>query len=312
LLALLIAHNALASGFYHPNDVAAASQRFAEAQSQLMAPLEGRQQQARELSNALRSYREGLDALGGQAPQAQREHLEQLEADYLRRFEALQRFADTLVDDFDAAFSASMERALAAHPGAAACVREVAVGPRVPGMAGRTQRNPECTGSDLNAAVAAAIDADEQLAAALPGVLGRPWPELSLPATPQAPVGGEGRYLHVQALLTAGAGAALRAIDRDDDDERMAIEARLEDGADAAEVAQLQKMGEQIAASTASKRAALAHPILEASNKALAKRGEPVGWCVQPERLGGCVGDDASAELVPALLADKKVAKALP
>ena len=306
--------SALAAGFYHPNDVAAASETFGSAQSELLGPLETRQKTARALSNALRSYREGLDALGA-APADQVSRLEALEADYHRQFDGLQTFADQLVGDFDAAFTDALGRALAAHPGAMECVAEVAVGPRVPGMGGRTQKNPECQGDDLNAAVAAAIDADAELKAALPGIVGRPWPSLGVTPQPLPTIGDGSRYVHLQELLTKGAGAAMRAIDRDDDDARMAIEAELEDGADAAELARLESTGNQISAATAAKRAALAAPILAAATKVLdkaAKKGEATAWCVQPAALGGCEGTDASTEVVQLLLSDKGVTKALP
>ena len=306
--------SALAAGFYHPNDVAAASTTFAAAQEQLLAPLDERQTATRGLSNALRSYREGIDAMGT-VPDAHTARLEQLEVTYNRQFDALQTFADDLVGDFDAAFTAALQRALAAHPGAQECVREVAVGPRVPGMGGRTQKNPECQGDDLNAAVAAAIDADAELKAALPGIVGRPWPSLGVTPQPLPTIGDGSRYVHLQELLTKGAGAAMRAIDRDDDDARMAIEAELEDGADAAELARLESTGNQISAATAAKRAALAAPILAAATKVLdkaAKKGEATAWCVQPAALGGCEGTDASTEVVQLLLSDKGVTKALP
>lgn len=311
---LTLATATAADGFYHPGDVAAASTRFAEAQGQLLAPLEARQATARQLSTALRSYREGLDALGTAAPADQVARLEALEQTYLRRFEALQQFADGLVGDFDDAFTAALDRATGGAD-LQVCAAEIAVGPKVPGMGGRTQANPACQGEARNTALAAAIDADPALAEALPGILGRPWPELALDVAPQPPVGAGERHVHLQALLEAGAGKALRTIDRDDDDARMAIEAELEDGADADELRALTATGEGIAAQTAARRAALAAPIVEAADKALAKWGAKEGataWCVQPAPLGGCSGTDATAELVPRLVADKKVAKALP
>jgi hypothetical protein len=306
---------AFAGGFYHPADVAAASARFGEAQGQLMGPLEERQGAARTVSGALRSYREGLDLLGDRAPVAHHERLDELEGQYLRQFEALQRFADSLIGDFDGAFTAALDRALVAHPDAAVCAREIAVGPKVPGLGGRTQANPACAGDDLNATLAAAIDADAALIAALGPVLGRRWPELGVDRSTMAVVGEGERYVHVQRLISAGAGNALRAIEREDDEARVHIEASLEDGADAAELQRLQGDGSLIAANTASKRAALAKPVLDASDAALAKWGASegaVGWCAQPDVLGGCAGVDQTEALVPRLLEHKKVLKALP
>jgi len=312
--ALALVAPALAGGFYHPDDVAASSKRFAEAQSQLLAPLEERQGAARTLSAALRHYREGLDLLGDRAPAEQIRRVQELETAYLRQFDNLQDFADTLVGDFDAAFTGAMERALAAHEGATACRAKVAVGPKVPGMAGRVQDNPECQGENLNAQVAAAIDADAELATALPGIVGRSWPNLGLEPQAMDAIGNGQRFVQVRQLMVAAASDQLRAIDRADDEARVRIDASLEDGADAAELKSLEADGQQIAAVTRSKRAALAAPVLEASEAALAKWAKTDGataWCAQPQPLGGCLGDDVSRELIDRLLADKKVSKAL-
>jgi hypothetical protein len=312
-LALLVP--AFAGGFYHPNDVAGQSLRFAEAQSRLTAPLEERQGAARTLSAALRSNREGLDLLGDRAPAEQIRRLQDAETAYLRQFNQLQTFADSLIGDFDDTLTAALDRALQAHPGATKCVAEIAVGPRVPGMAGRTQANPECTGENLNAALAAAIDADPILAGALPAVVDRPWPNLGIDAASVDAVGTGSRYVHVQALIRAGANDALRRIEQADDDARVSIDAALEDGADAAELKALEGSGHDIASATRNQRAALAGPVLAAADVALskwAKSDGPTAWCAQPQVLGGCVGTDATAALLDKLLADKKVQKALP
>ncbi len=314
-LLLALTASALAGGFYHPDDVAAASQRFAEAQTQLSGPLEERQGAARTLSAALRQYREGLDLLGDRAPAEQIRRLQEMETDYLRQFNALQVFADDLIMDFDGAFTSALERALAAHPDATECQARIAVGPRVPGMAGRTQDNPACEGPNLNEAIGKAIDADAELATALPGIVGRSWPNLGLEPQAVDAVGNGQRYVSVRNLMVAGAADALRAIDRADDDARVAIDAALEDGADAAELKQLEAQGQQVAADTRAKRSALAAPVLVAAEAALAKWGKTDGataWCAQPRPLGACLGDDVSGELIDRLLADKKVGKALP
>lgn len=315
LAVLVLALPAFAGGFYHPDDVAAASTRFAEAQTQLMAPLDERQGAARTLSAALREYREGLDLLGDRAPAEQIRRLQEMETDYLRQFDRLQGFADTLVGDFDTAFTGSMERALASHEGAVECRAKVAVGPRVPGMASREQDNPACTGDNLNAAIAAALDADAELAGALPGIVGRTWPNLGLEPVAVDAVGNGQRFVSVRSLMVAGAADALRAIDRADDEARVPIDASLEDGADAAELKALEAQGQAVAATTRARRAELAAPVLAAADAALAKWGKSEGataWCAQPKPLGACLGDDLSRELIDRLLADKKVAKALP
>jgi hypothetical protein len=57
----------------------------------------------------------------------------------------------------------------------------------------------------------------------------------------------------------------------------------------------------------------LAGPILEACAGVLAKRKEgSASWCANPVALGGCQGQDVTDALVPELLGEKKIQKALP
>jgi hypothetical protein len=174
--------------------------------------------------------------------------------------------------------------------------------------------NPDCQGEDLNAALAAAVDADAALEATITEILGRPWPEIGLDAAPQAPVGGDARWIEVRDLMMAGARSALQRIDQRDDDARGKIEAAIEQGGSVEELRRLTPEADRIEAETAAARAALAAPILAVAEARMAKKwgGEPAtGWCANPGPLGGCTGEDASRALVSRLLEDSKVARAL-
>lgn len=317
LLALISTAFAAPVGYWHPQDLAAQSQLFARANDAAAATWEQLSRRSDSYARALRDHREALDLLGDRAPAAERERLAALEKEFNRQQAVVGAFAETFIEDFDAEFSAAVGRARAAMGGTIVeCQGTVADGPQVPGLRPRTRPNPDCQGEDLNRDLAAKIDADPQLAAALDEMLALEWPSLELEATPVPPVGQGSRHVPVLALMRQGAGPTLRAIDQADDRARMPLEAAIEEGATpdqlAAKVADARKITEQ----TAARRAELAAPVLAAAEGVLAKaqkKGEPAtAWCAQPQILGGCTGDDAGSTLVPHLLAQKKVKKALP
>jgi hypothetical protein len=302
-------------GFWHPDDLAPRSELFVSSSERLQQPFEDRSGQAESLANALREYREGLDLLGDRAPAAERDRLEALEKEFQRQHAVLQDFADRLVADYDQAFTTAVERAVKAKGEVVECQATIRSGPALPGVPSREQKNPDCQGEDLNAALAATVDADAALKAAVEEVLARPWPELGLASEAQAPVGGGERWIAVRDLLLAGARPKLQQIEAADDEARMKIDAAIEGGATVEELKALEPEAERIEQETAAKRAALAAPVLAAAEGRMAKKwaGEPAtGWCANPVALGGCTGEDASRVLVARLLEDKKVAKSFP
>lgn len=314
LLALVsAAFAAPVQGYWHPADLVAESKRFAEANRAAGGAYEAAARGSVALARALNDYREALDLLGGAAPPLEYERLDILEQSFHRQHAVAQAFADTLIEDFDHVFSAARERAVA-DLGATVvtCEREIPDGPRVPGMRPRTRKNPECVGADLNAAIAAKMDEDPVLDTALAEILAIPWPTTQLPVEAMRLEGDAGQFIDVHTLFRTGAGVALGRIARDDDDARMPFEAAIEAGADVAALKTQVDAARQITLATAAKRAALAAPVLDAARASLTKSRAPAtGWCAQPAILGGCVGEDVTEAMVPKLLADKKVAKAI-
>ena len=191
------------AGFYHPNDIAQASERMAAASETMTSVADERSRTLRKLATALQHYRESLELLGVRAPATDWARLDELETRFHREEATLQGFADDLVGNFDQAMVDAMDRALASHEGAVRCEATIPVegGPRVPGMAPRSKPNPDCTGPNLNADIAAAMDADEELGAALDEILGQDWPVITVEPTAMAPAGEGmgGRYVSVRA-----------------------------------------------------------------------------------------------------------------
>lgn len=302
------------SAHWHPDDLAPLSSVFLSTSERLQQPFGEREADLGRLATALRQYREALDLLGDAATAEERSRLDALEKDFAKQRTILSQFADQVVTDYDTAFMTAVQRALLARGGEIEeCPDEIAEGPAMPGMAGRTKKNTACHGPSINADLAQTVDSDPSLKASLDEILARSWPSVSIPSRPQAPVPESDRYLSVSALFAAGARDRLTAIDREDDNARLKIEAALEDGASAAEIKALEAEANQIEAATAAKRAALASGVLSVMRARIDKKwiSEPsTGLCANPALLGGCTGEDASKELVSRLMQDKKVLKA--
>ncbi len=305
------------TGHYHPDEIAMASERFLSASERLQQPFQAQSRAAQSGASALRQLEAALDLLGERAPASEVERYDALKHDYNRQFAVLQQFADEVVSDFDDAFTAGMERAIVEWGGEAIeCRSEIASGPRVPGMSVRTQPNPDCAGEALSAQLATVLDGDTSLGAQVDAILSRTWPEVTLPSEPQAPIGAGDRWVSVLDLMTAGARDALLQIDNVDDQARVSLEARIEQGASTEELKTLTAEADRISAQTTESRQALAAPVLAVAEVLLQKwasKGDPTtAWCANPSAFGGCSGTDASRELVGRLIDDKKLAKVFP
>jgi hypothetical protein len=311
----LFAALALAGGTYDPDDVAARSSLFAKASDVAGTTFQDRSETASALAAALRRYETSLDLLGARAPAAERERRAAIRTAFNREFAVLQAFSDTMMDDFDAEFRAAVQRAVKGLGDVKECKREIPDGRPLPGLPARTKPNPDCGGEDLSPRIADAIDGDPKLQRAIDEILRLEWPKLTVPSQAMAVIGGGDRWVEPYALVAKAAPKNLRAIDQADEDAREAFAAAIEAGSPKEELARLKDDADRVTAATAARRSALAEPLLAASGAALAKwrkKEAASGWCANPTFLGGCVGADATAELVPRLLADAKVARAIP
>jgi len=302
-------------GYYHPDDIAAASRQFSASSAQMEAPVAALEQALDAQATALNAYREALDLLGPRANSAERARLAALEVAFHRQHAAAQRAVDALVTGFDAAFSASMDRALAGlGMRLTVCAAEVADGRPLPGIRPRMKANPDCVGEGVSARVAASMDNDPALAAALRPLLSDAALTVTpLPVAPQAVVGGGDQWIDLARCAGALARERLLAIDRADDEARDALDATLEQNPAAAGSAEVRAQGEAIAQATAAQRAAVGGPLLAAADKLLAKRtkdGIPPGWCANPALFGGCTGREVTGDWLSPLTTDPAVLRA--
>ena len=288
LISWMIVSAFAADGYYDTASVAASSEVFTEANT-LQSQYADASARSSAIARALDDYQVALSLLGDDAPPDQQAHLDALTAQYAQEHAVLQRFVSGLVDDFDQTFTASMDRAIAAMDGTIVeCEGQVAVGRQLPGMPVRTEANPDCTGEDLNASIAAAMDADPALRPAVTSLMATPWPVLTVPEAPQAATVGD-RAVPVARELAAD---TLRRVARAEEEARLPIEAAVEDGTDPAEEERLRAEVARIEAQIAAHYRELFAPVQEQADKRFAKlgkrSGETVGWCANPAFFGGC------------------------
>jgi hypothetical protein len=221
---------------------------------------------------------------------------------------AAQAQVDQVQDGYVQAFEAALARAL---PGLSAGreVRECFGGT---GMAALMARRTPCAGDDLSPALAASMDADPALQAEIARIAALPWPELTLPSQAQPVValtGSEG-FIELAPLARAIAGERLE-LRADAFDRAVAPLMDQIDAGDAEALAQARGARESWERGLAAEGQVLLPLLEEALGRLKKGAGASVGLCPNPSALGGCEGQDRTAELLPLLAADKKLAKAI-
>lgn len=301
---LLLCGSAVAaeSGYYHPDDVARVSVAFKGASESMAPAFEERMAQVTRTGGALMDLEVGVGMLGDGASDALRAYVSDTRRTAIGESMRLQRHADLLTEDYSRVFGAAFERALPGVTKGVAARECKASG--VAAMVGRTQ----CTGTDLNPALAAAIDADATLKRELADIASVEWPSLSAFSSAQGAVAltGTARWVDGAALARAFAGERIKAAR----DAATTVAERAEDGeATASDVtAATAAWQAQLARDGAALRAAVTESLARG-----ARKGGPVdvAWCPNPRALGGCSGDDATRDVVTALKEDPKFLKAV-
>jgi len=309
---------ALAGGFYSPSDTAGQSSLYQESATVASAKAEALEQASQSLAAALNQYEEGLDLLGLES--TDRAHFKDVRKKYNRQFAVATAFVHTLLEDFDTEFSGALQRALSQHRDALVCAATRPVGGRaLPGIRTRFEANPACTGDNLNAALANAMDDDPTLQDAVREMLALPWPVVDRPSTPQPVVGNGGlwisaRLFHELPGLTFP--GPLQLILEEDEAAREALFANGLEALTTDDKKGSLARAQAITTATTGKRHQFAQPVLAAVlliNAKRIKKGQiAYTWCPTPRLLGGCVGDDISPDALQALLEDKRLQKALP
>ena len=182
--------------FYHPDDIAAKSAQFAAASDAVGPRYEAGDKQVEQLGKATGRLEVGTALLGAKAsPELQTwtsDTRRQLTGQYMR----LQKHVELIGDDFSHVFGAALSRVLptvAAGKDAKECAAS--------GVAAMMHRT-DCSGEDLNKALAEAIDKDTQLQKDLKDILSVEWPTVAIPPQAQAVVAvtGSERWVSIWAV----------------------------------------------------------------------------------------------------------------
>ncbi len=294
--------------WYDPDAVAAGSELFVALASEMGPWYEDLQNQMTRTSLAL----EGLDAAAllaaNHADDALGTYSQGLRKQAAHQYLQVQRFADVLAEDTEATFGGALERAVAtlgvtAEPCQA---RSGAVMGPMRGMGG----SGGCEGEDVSADLAALMDQDPALRAAVTEIQGLDWPGFAVEGAPQPIIAltGTDRYVQLDAAAKALIQDRLDTLEMALEDQLAPLEDQLTEGAEGGEAALAQ--AQAFRADYEAAVAAEGDRLLVALTAGLKK--EPgVGVCANPAALGGCAGTDVTAELLPVLQEHKKVQKAL-
>ena len=305
---LLGAALAASPAFYDPDQVAGASALFKSATDEVGPRYLAIEGQLRKLSPAVEDLELATALAHDSVGKAGLAWATETRTAAVQARISAQAQVDQVQDGCVQAFEAALARAL---PGLSAG-REVKECFGGTGMAALMARRTPCAGDDLSPALAASMDADPALKAEIARIAALPWPELTLPTQAQPVValtGSEG-FIELAPLARAIAGERLErradAFDR-------AVAPLMDDidAGDAEALATARQARQSWERGLASEGLVLLPLLEEALGRMKKGAGASVGLCTNPAALGGCEGRDRTAELLPLLAADKKLAKAV-
>lgn len=312
LLLLVLAPPAVAGAappaWYQPDLVAEQSATFRAASAEIGPRYQAIEDELRRLSGPIEELSLGA-ALAGDALSADsRIYVGRTRTAAVAARIQAQKHVNLVQEDYGRAFGDALDRALG-EVGRGYTVEECKGGGSMASMMGQGR---SCPGEDLNAALARALDRDSVLAREIASVNAVPWPTVEVQGAPQPVLAltGDASWFQLGALAQAIWADRLEA--RSDDLDRLL--APLEDLIAAGDKAALSAATEHRAAYDSALAAdgqvllALVQATLEKNSK---KGGADVGACVNPVALGGCPGQDRSAELIALLRADRRLTRGL-
>lgn len=302
MIALIAAAMAGEAAYYHPDDVAKASALFGKVAESMGPAFEERQGKIEGVGEALAQLELGVGLLGKAAPAELRAWSESTRRKIVGEKLRLQKHVDLLQDDYGRVFGDALKRALPTVSKGYTVTECGATG--VYAMMGKTN----CKGVNLNPPLAAALDADAGLQKELASIASVEWPSFDVPSQPQSVVAltGTTRWVQGGALAQAFLAAPIKA--RQDTLEA-ALDKLAPDELGAADLnaalALKQTYLDGLGTDGEAFRAALSSALGRAKKTAPAE----VGWCANPVALGGCPGEDVTAQVKSLLEGDKRFAK---
>ncbi|MFH1464530.1 MAG: hypothetical protein ABIO70_09090 [Pseudomonadota bacterium] len=298
--------------YYHPDHVGPHSALFQRSSAVMAEKFDTVQGAMARVSPSLVALDLEAALVSRRAPEEYRRYAEELRRESNGQMHRVQAFVDTMVEDFEVTFKAAMGRALPQVSEGYQLVECAATG--IHAMLGRTQ----CAGEDLNPALAKAMDRDPALAAALAEIEGLTWPAFTVTGRPQPvlPLTGVGSYLRVDALADALVASQIAAARARLDEALEPVQAAMEEGETPAERKAALDRALQLRDLYDRELGLVGDELITAVEGSLVRlenKGVPpaLGLCANPVGFGGCTGNDVTEQVLPLLLADKKLIKAL-
>jgi hypothetical protein len=314
MLLILVANlTAAEPGFYDPNRVAAASAQFARYAEVLQPNFETMQNALIRAGNDVEELDLGVSLMGDRASKDLLAYRADLRKQYARQGLEAATFSDWIQDASTQVFMSALEIAIA---DLADTYDVTECSPASGGIAsmtgpGASGGSRSCDGTDLNAQLAASMDANPSLVGVVDQLLAEEWPTVGLSGAEQKPVKltGKDGYVRLAPLVQALAGDQITKLDDDLDRSLGDLDRDLQGSEDDARAAL--ERGEALRVTYESELAALGETVLGAIEKPLDKAGVDIGVCANPVALGGCTGTDRTDEVIALVKDNKKVLKAL-
>lgn len=304
LLSLALA----AAGYYNPDKVANNSETFKRYADAVQPKAEEMEAGLARASFQIQELDLGVSLLGDRAPTELVAYRDELRKQYAHQGLEAQSFNDWFQEASSSVFMQALDLAVADLSDWQ--VKECA--PKVGGIAGMTGpggmgAGNTCEGEDLSAQLGAALDASPDLNAVVDQLLGEAWPSVALTGKSWAPVeltGTQGT-IRVAPLAEALIGERLEVLEAQLERDLGPLDRELESGDAKKALKEADKLRKQYEKDLAVD----GDRVFEAVAKAA--KDWHLGLCANPPDLGGCSGEDRTQELLPLLVADKKVQKAL-
>ena len=294
---------------YHPDNVAGESAVFRASAEDLAPAFDAAQTSLATLGKDLENLEIGVALLGDQAPEPLKVWSESAQETVTVQYLTVQHHVDAIQDGYAQVFGEALQRAIDAQTGHT--IVQCASGGSLNAMLRRSSAG-SCEGEDLNATLAAALDADATLRSELTGLTGLEWPIIGLEEQQQEVVAitGTGRDVNVAALANALIGDLLDRRLEAFEDALAPLEDDIDDGDEDA-LARATTLKSDYEARLAADGAALITAVTEAVGRAGKKNNtDNIGLCANPARLGGCGGEESTSAVYDLIREDRKLQKA--
>jgi len=309
ILLLTAAALAQSPAHYSPDTIAQNSSIFRSYAERLSPQFDRLQNNLGRAGGGLSALEQGVLLLGERAPDGLATHLEASRRAANHSFLVAQEHVNLLENDSQAVFEAAMSRAIAQHAQGRTLVE--CSNPRGMMSFGPSRGQRNCEGDDLNAAIAASMDKDEQLRTSVESILSVEWPVVDFEAKPLEAVVVTGNNGHVSVELMAQRFLAQEIIDLYAALERdlAPIQAALDSGDETERETTLQqawtvRQGFEQALGAEGER------LWAAMEQPLAKKKMAIALCPNPVAFGGCPGEDRTDEVIAMLESSRKFKKA--